>query len=117
MVLDALFVTSSALMALITYTPGLLGGWYVAEEGVTLVNVPLDALQVTPWLLTSFCTVAENFKACDSVMPPRLGETVTPRSVGIPKTVIVELADELRSVTDVAVSMTVGGFGAVAGAV
>src|SRR5258708_32989314 len=50
-------------------------------------------------------------------MPARLGERVTPRSAGIAKTVILALADDLRSVTEIAVSVTVGGLGAFAGAV
>ena len=50
-------------------------------------------------------------------MPPRLGEMVTPRSAGIAKTVILALAEDLRSVTEAAVSVTLGGLGAFAGAV
>ena len=50
-------------------------------------------------------------------MPPRLGEMATPRSAGMAKTVTLALADDLRSVTEAAVSVTLGGLGAFAGAV
>ena len=50
-------------------------------------------------------------------MPPRRGEMVTARLGEIPKMVIVALAEDLESVTEVAVSVTVGGLGAFAGAV
>ena len=81
------------------------------------MNVPLDAVQVTPRPVGSFCTDAENLNAWEVVMPPRLGEIVTPRLAGMPKMVIVALAEDLRSVTEVAVSVTVGGLGALGGAV
>ena len=84
---------------------------------MTLVKVPLDAVQVTPSLVGSFCTTAENFKVCEVVMPPRLGDRVTLRLAGIANTVISALPNDLRSVTEVAVIVTVAGLGAFAGAV
>ena len=49
--------------------------------------------------------------------PPRSGEIVTVILEGIPKIVILALANDLESVTEVAVSVTLGGFGALDGAV
>ena len=82
-----------------------------------MVKVPLDAVHVTPSLVGSFCTTAENFRVCEVVMPPRLGERATPRLAGIANTVILVLPDDWRSVTEVAVSVTLAGLGAFAGAV
>src|SRR6202023_3677458 len=115
MVAAAVLVTSRALVAVTVYMPGLLGGWYVAEVGVTLVKVPLEAVQVTPWLVESFGTVAENFNVWESVLPPRLGEMCTVRLVGMAKMVIVTLAEDLGSATGVAGSVTVAGLGGFAG--
>jgi hypothetical protein len=61
MALEALFVVLRTLVAVMVYTPEVLGAWYVAEVGVILVKVPLEAVQVTPKLVGSFWTVAENF--------------------------------------------------------
>lgn len=85
---------------------------------VCALNVPLDAVQVTPEVPTSFATVAVKFKDCPSVNPPALGVTVTPvpplRTV---VTVMVADAVFVVSVTEVAVNVTVGGTGMLAGAV
>ena len=82
-----------------------------------MVNVPAEALQVTPSWRGSFWTLDVNLKVCESVRPPRIGESVTLKSPGIPKMVMVALAVTRESVTEVAVSVTVPGVGAAEGAV
>ena len=89
----------------------------MADVEVTLVNVPEDALHVTPCWIGSFGTLAVNFKVCERVRPPRIGEIVTVRSAGIPKIVIVALAVTRESVMEVAVRVTSPGVGAAEGAV
>jgi hypothetical protein len=73
-------------------------------------------LHVTPRLLPSFCTVALNcrVKFNDTVAVP--GFTVTTMGSGGP-TVTCAVADFVLSATEVAMTDTVGGFGATLGAV
>jgi hypothetical protein len=79
--------------------------------------VPVDAVHVTPDVPTSLATVALRFKACPSVSPPRFGVTVTliwPVTTAV--IVIVVAAVFVGSVTEVAVNVTVGVAGMLAGA-
>jgi len=97
----------------------------VAELEVTLAKVPQvvpeqagpEADHVTPAAPASFCTVAVTGSDCVMVRPPRLGEMVTLRAAEEPVTVIV--AEALLAVfeTEVAVRVTVEGFGTFGGAV
>jgi len=62
-------------------------------------------------------TVAVNFSVWLTVIPPRLGEMLTPRLLGIEKMLIVAEAELLRFEVDVAVNVISAGFGATPGAV
>ena len=84
---------------------------------LTFVNVPLEAVQTTPELLGSFATVAVNFRLWFTVTPPRFGEMLTPRLLGIEKILIVADAELLRSEVEAAVKVTFAGLGATLGAV
>jgi hypothetical protein len=99
--------------------PGEFGATYVAVVAACALNVPLDAVQLTPAPATSLVTVAVKPKDCPSVNPPRTGDTVTltgPAEVAA-VTVIVAAADFVLSLTEVAVNVTVAGLGTLAGAV
>ena len=78
-----------------------------------------DSAQVTPLFCASFCTVAVNGCAAPACTLEVMGDTVTTIGVaaGAAVTVIVAGADFVLSVTEVAVNMTVGGVGRLAGAV
>jgi hypothetical protein len=85
---------------------------------VCALKLPLEVVQVTPALPTSFVTVAVKPSDCPSVNPPRFGVMLT--LIGPPLaavTVIVAFAFRVPSVTEVAVIVTVAGEGALAGAV
>src|ERR1700719_3512027 len=69
---------------------------------------------VTPALLGSLKTVAVNCCVWEVVIEPRLGETVTESVPGVIVTVAV--AAWVLSATEVAVTVTVDGFGTAAGA-
>jgi hypothetical protein len=75
-----------------------------------------DADHVTPAAPTSFSTLAVTGSVCVIVRPPRLGEIVTLGAAEEPVTVMV--AEALLAVfeTEVAVSVTVAGFGTFGGA-
>lgn len=92
---------------------------------VPFVNVPqADAEQplpeadhVTPALPTSFVTVALTASVWATARPPRFGEMVTLTGPLEDVTVMVALAVLVVSRTDLAVRVTVGLAGTVAGAV
>jgi hypothetical protein len=99
--------------------PGEFGATYVAVVAACALNVPLDAVQVTPAPATSLVTVAAKPRLCPSVNPPCTGDTVTltgPAGAAA-VTVIVAAADFVLSLTDVAVNVTVAGLGTLVGAV
>jgi hypothetical protein len=99
--------------------PGEFGATYVAVVAVCPLNVPLDAVQVTPAPAKSLVTVAVKARLCPSVNPPRTGVTVTLTGPAedAAVTVIVVPADFVVSLTDVAVNVTVAGLGTLMGAV
>ena len=74
-----------------------------------------ERLQVTAWLAAAGLTVAVNCCAPVIWSVTTFGKIDTP--VGAGMSVIVAGADLLRSAADVAVRVTVGGFGTVVGAV
>jgi len=118
-VADALLVASALLVDVTVMLPGEFGATYVAVVAVCALNVPLDAVQVTPAPATSLVTVAVKPRLCPSVNPPRFGVTVilTGPVEGAAVTVIVAPADFVVSLTDVAVNVTVAGLGTLTGAV
>ena len=73
-------------------------------------------LQVTPWFAGSLATVAVNCRAVETFSEALVGEMVTDTG-DVDVTVIVALADLVLFETEVAVSVTVGLAGTVAGAV
>jgi hypothetical protein len=91
---------------------------------VTFVNVPQatpvqpvpDIVQVAPLFAESFCTVAVKLVDCDTRTDAEVGFTVTEIAAGGVVIVTVVLADFVLSAIDVALSVTVAGLGAVAGA-
>ena len=100
--------------------PGEFGATYVAVVTPCALNVPLLAVHVTPAPPASFATVAVNANDCPTANPVTLGEIVTPTPVGgVPPEVIVIVAeaDFVPSLTDVAVNVTIAGFGNAAAAV
>jgi hypothetical protein len=100
-------------------TPGDAGATYVAVVAVGALNVPEEAVHVTPAAATSFATVAVKFKLCPSVNPPRFGASVTltgGAATGAAVIVTVAVAAFVVSATDVAVSVTVAGLGTLPGA-
>jgi hypothetical protein len=117
----ALFVASTLLVAVIVIPlPGEFGATYVAVVAACALNVPDDAVHVTPAPPTSFATVALTASAWFNTNPIAFGEivTATPAGGGSPAmTVIVAELDFVPSVAEVAVSVTVAGLGTVAGAV
>ncbi|HEX3118145.1 MAG TPA: hypothetical protein VHP80_03555, partial [Candidatus Acidoferrum sp.] len=114
-------VASALLVAVIVIPPpGEFGATYVAVVAPCALNVPLLAVHVTPAPPASFATVAVNASDCPTANPVTFGEMVTPiPDGGGPPEVIVIVADAdfVPSLTDVAVSVTVAGFGAAAAAV
>src|ERR1700747_643008 len=96
----------------------------MAEVVVTLVNVPQldpeqpvpDADHVTPAPRASFSTVAVTGSVSVMVRPPRLGDMLTLRVAEVPVTVMVAEALLVVFETEVAVSLTVAGFGIFGGA-
>jgi hypothetical protein len=115
MTADALLEVSAWLTAVIVETPAV-NAVKVAEEGVWLVKVPFEAVQVTPAFAKSFWTVAVRESGWATVIPDRTGVmlTVTPEDCTM---VIVEAPFLVPSAMDVAVSVTIPGLGAMAGAV
>jgi len=118
MVADALLVVSALLVAVTVTAPA------AEPVNVTVVAAGADSVpgpvvnQVTPRLPLSFATVAVKLNACDTTMPPRTGVRLTATgTTGIAVIVIVIDADLVPSATEVAVTVTVGGFGGAAGAV
>jgi hypothetical protein len=109
-----------ALLVAVTMIPlpAELGAVNVAVVAVAELIVPLDAVHVTPALVESFATVAVIVATCPMTNPPALGVivTVTPPAVEA-AIVMVALAVFVLSATDVAVSVTVAGFGIAPGAV
>src|SRR6266403_4601250 len=108
------------LVAVTVCTPGW-GPGAKSPAGVTVPVVALPPLfpstdQVTPELRGSLVTVAVNCCVCENVRAPRLGLTLT-TSGALTRTVIDAADDLVLSVTEVAVRVTVAGFGTVAGAV
>ena len=91
---------------------------------VTFDNVPQVApeqpvperIQLTPLLEESFCTEAMKPVDCETCTEVEDGLTMTAIGGGVAVTVMVATADFVPSVIDVAVSVTVAGAGAVAGA-
>lgn len=73
--------------------------------------------QVTPFFCGSFCTVAVKFWLAPVGTVADVGDTITTIAPGAGVTVIVAAADLVLSATDVAVSVTTGGDGTLAGAV
>jgi hypothetical protein len=92
---------------------------------VTFVNVPQalpeqeepEADHVTPLLLTSFCNVAVTGNDWEMVVPPRFGEMETLMAPAVPVRVMVAEAFRELYAAEVAVRVTVAGFGTEAGAV
>ena len=76
-----------------------------------------EADHVTPAAATSFCTVAVTGSVCAILRPPRLGTMVTLRAVEEPVTVMFAEAFFEVLETEVAVRVTVAGFGTFGGAV
>src|ERR1700743_2552830 len=116
----ALFVVSALLVAVMVMPPpGEFGATYVAVVAPCALNVPVDALHVTPAAFTSFITVAVNANDWPSTHRVPFGEIVTLTLAGGVTWVIVIVADAdfVPSLTDVAVSVTVAGLGIVAGPV
>jgi hypothetical protein len=74
------------------------------------------SVQVTPWFLASFATVAVNSRLLFVITLPAAGVrvTLTPFAAA---TVIAAVADLFASATEVAVNVTLAGLGALAGAV
>jgi len=107
----------ATLVAVTVMIPGEFGATYVAVVVVCALNVPVVAVQVTPWLATSFVTAAVKFSDCPSANPPRTGVSVTLIGAPVFVTVIVAAPDFVVAVTEVAVNVTVGGDGRLAGAV
>ncbi len=108
---------SATLVAVITYDPAPLAE-NVAVVLVELLNVAAGfELQVTPWLFTSFVTVAVNTIPCFTATPPRFGDKLTLGVLPPLVTVIVATPFLVPSAIDVAVSVTVAGLGTFAGAV
>ncbi|MGA2428050.1 MAG: hypothetical protein ABSH13_06070 [Candidatus Acidiferrum sp.] len=118
-VADALFVASTLLVAVTVMLPGEFGATYVAVVAACVLNIPLDAVQVTPAPATSLVTAAVKPRLCPSVNPPSTGVTVTlTEPAEVPAvTVIVAATDFVVSLTDVAVNVTVAGLGTLVGAV
>jgi hypothetical protein len=81
-----------------------------------LVQPTPESTQVTPLFCKSFCTVAVNVCVVATARLTVAGDTVN-RTDGTGPSVIAAAADLVRSVTDVAVSVTLLGVGAVIGAV
>ncbi len=71
--------------------------------------------QITPALVGSFCTVAVNCCVNPTLTVALLGDTLTDIGGGV--MVTVADADLVGSATEVADTVTVGGFGTLAGAV
>ena len=114
----ALFVESATLVAVtVMPLPGEFGATYVAVVEVCALNVPADAVHVTPAAATSFVTVALKFNDCPSASPPSCGVSVTLTALPEVVIVIAALALFVLSVTEVAVSVTPGGTGTLTGAV
>jgi hypothetical protein len=107
------------LVAVTVMLPGEFGATYVAVVAVCALNVPPDAVQLTPAPATSLVTVAVKPRLCPSVNPSRTGVTITltgPAEAAA-VTVIVVPADFVVSLTDVAVNVIVAGLGTLTGAV
>ena len=91
---------------------------------MTLVNVPQaapvqptpDSDHVTPLFCVSFCNCAVNGAVNETCTKAEAGRTATEIGAGAEVMVIVEEPDFVVSATEVAVKVTVAGFGAVAGA-
>jgi hypothetical protein len=88
----------------------------VAEVLFIAGKLPPVVDHVTPAFPVSLVSVALIARVCEVTSPPRLGETLTVIFVETAVTVMVAVPLLVPSVTDVAVSVTVAGFGAVAGA-
>jgi hypothetical protein len=71
---------------------------------------------MTPLLCESFCTEALKFPAVDTCTEADAGLTETEMGSGVAVTVMAAATVFVPSATDVAVSMTVAGFGTAAGA-
>jgi hypothetical protein len=107
-------------VAVIVYTPAVPGAVYVTPTPFKLligVIVPPVAVHVTPCFSMSFVTVALTASGCVIVSPARLGETVTAIGPAELLTVIAANPVFVTSASAVAVSVTLAGLGAVAGAV
>jgi len=92
---------------------------------VTFVNIPQpvpvqpvpDSVQLTPLFAESFCTVTVKPVDCDTCTDAEVGFTITEMGGGSVVIVTAAEADLVLSAIDVALSVTVAGLGAVAGAV
>ena len=76
-----------------------------------------ESVQVTPLFCGSFCTVAVKLWVCPVCRDEFVGDTLTPTGGGGAVTVIVAEELLLPSATDVAVRLTVAGFGTLPGGV
>ena len=76
-----------------------------------------DRDQVTPSLAESLSTEAEKLVGWEACTVAVVGLTETEMGCAPPVTVMVAVEDLVESVTEVAVTVTVSGVGAVAGAV
>jgi hypothetical protein len=99
----------------VTATPEPLDAGETAPQALPVQLVP-DSVQFTPLFAASFCNVAAN--VCVAPVATLAIDGATTTEIAAPAvSVIVAFADLLASSTDVAVSVTVGGFGSAAGAV
>jgi hypothetical protein len=88
----------------------------IVPHAIPVQPAPLS-VQVTPWFLASFATVAVNSRLLFVItLPPAAGVRVT-LTLGAAVTVIVAVADLFPSATEVAVNVTLAGLGTLAGAV
>ena len=98
-----------------TATPEALVAGATVPHALPVQLVP-DSIQFTPLFAESFCSVAAN--VCVPPVTTLAIDGATTREIAEPAvSVIVAFADLLESSTEVAVSVTVGGFGTAAGAV
>src|SRR5216684_2287510 len=96
-------------------TPEALEFAESVPQAAPLQPVP-ESAQVTPLFCESFCTVAVNGCVALAATEAVVGATLTEIGGGA-VTVIVAAADFVPSLTDVAVRVTVVGFGTLPGAV
>ena len=106
------------LVAVTVIEPAVAGATNVAVVAACALKVPPVVVHVTPCPPTSFVTVAVKFSDCAVTRPPRVGVRAT--DMGLPLAAVIVMVAEavlVESATDVAVNVTLAGFGTAAGAV